>query len=391
MTATDGLIGSLLMEVLRDSHSYAPGIDQHRPTLLARPRPRELTARGREHTRDLVERAAGRAGFHRRHFDPELAARALERVIELSGGLEATYARLGDDRSRRTMLDVLKLRVLGPHHAPLTITPQAYREKQRFADSELRTEAATFHVSDPWFSPLSRYTVAADGAPTLMLHGHSVDVVSVFLLGQYGYSAAGGRVRAEPGDVVLDAGGCWGDTALYFASLVGPAGRVYTFEFNPESLEILRANLALNPELAERIEVVELALWDRSGDKLEFAQAGRMTALVPDGGDETHGVSTITIDDFVEQQGLDRVDFVKMDVEGAELNLLRGAGQSIARFAPKLGLAAYHKDDDLVTIPEQVVALRADYELYLGSFSALEDETVLFAAAPRATSLSSRT
>jgi hypothetical protein len=283
MTAADGLIGALLTEVLRDSHSYTPGIEQHRPTLVQRSRPRELAALGREHTRDLVERAAGRAGFHRRHFDPARAARALERLIELSGGLEATYARLGDDSSRRAMLDVLKLRVLGPYHAPLTVTPQAYRDKQRYADSALCTEAATFDVSDPWFSPLSRYTVAADGARPVTLHGHSVDVVSVFLLGQYGYSADGRRVRAEPGDVVLDAGGCWGDTALYFASLVGPAGRVYTFEFDPENLEIMRTNLALNPELAERIEVVELALWDRSGETLEFAQAGRMTALVAGG------------------------------------------------------------------------------------------------------------
>jgi hypothetical protein len=97
-------------------------------------------------------------------------------------------------------------------------------------------------------------------------------------------------------------------------------------------------------------------------------------------------VSTIAIDDFVAERGLERLDFVKMDVEGAELNLLQGARETIARFAPKLGLAAYHKDDDLVTIPEQLLALDPDYQLYLGSFSALEDETVLFA-----TSLSSRT
>lgn len=393
MIEPDGLTAPLLAEVLRDAYRYVPGIEPTRPTLVPRPRSQELRTRGRERARSLLERAAALAGFHHRHFDPELAAQRLHRVITLSAGLEATYTSLGDEHSRRTLIDVLKLRVLGPHHARLAITPQAYREKQAYADRELRTAQATFDVSDPWFSPLSRYSVPVDGGEPVTLHSHSVDVVSVFLLGQYSYRTGDTPVRVEPGDVVLDAGGCWGDTALYFASLVGPKGKVYTFEFDPESLEILRANLALNPHLASRIEVVERALWDRSGETLEFVQAGRMTALVEPGAEQpsTRRVATITIDEFAEQEGLERLDFVKMDVEGAELNLLRGARRSIERFAPKLGIAAYHKDDDLVNIPAALTSVEPEYQLYLASFSPIEDETVLFAASPRATSPSSRT
>lgn len=395
MSSSPGMTATLFAEILGDTHRYSPGVEQRRPT-LAPPtgsRLRRLARAGHERCRDLVERAAARATFSHRHFDPDTAGRRLARLSELAEGLDATYALLADEPSRRALIDVLKLRVLGPYHAPLRVSPQAYRERQAYANRELRTAHATFEVSDPWFSPLSLYSVPVDGGSRVALHSHSVDVVSVFLLDQYSYSRGTGAVRVEPGDVVLDIGGCWGDTALYFAALAGPKGKVYTFEFDPESLEILRTNLALNPQLSSRIEIVERALWDRSGETLEFVQAGRMTTVLGSGESERPmcPVSTITIDDFVEQEGLDRLDFVKMDVEGAELKVLHGAREAVQKFAPKLGIAAYHKDDDLITIPAAIGALNPDYRFYLGSFSALEDETVLFAAPPSATVLSSRT
>jgi FkbM family methyltransferase len=382
--AAPSLRDILIAEILRDSHRYAAGIEQGRPTLAGVASPLRKPVRTlREHSRDLVERIAGRAGFARRHFDPDHGAARLGRIMALSDGLEATYAALGDERSRRALVDLLKLRVLGPYHAPLRVTPAAYRAKQADADRTLRQEAATFDVSDPWFSPLSLYRVPVDGGD-IRLHSHSVDIVSVYLLHQYSYASGPNRVAVEPGDVVLDIGGCWGDTALYFAKLVGPSGKVYTFEFDPENLEVMRANLALNPDLASRIEIVERALWDRSGEVLRFAQFGRMTSV---SADADHGsgleTETVTLDDFVEQAGLSTLGFVKMDVEGAELNVLRGARDSLKRFAPRLAVAAYHKEDDLVRLPEAIAAAGHDYRFFLDTFSPVEEETVLFATAGR--------
>ncbi len=377
-TASAGpLTARLLAEVLGDAHRYSPGLEPHRPTVVAArpPLSRRAVTAVRDRTRDRLERIAARAGFSHRHFDPERGAAALQRIVALSGALEATYARLGDERSRRAMVEVLKLRVLGPCHAPLRITPEAYRARQRYADQELRLQPDTFAVSDPWFSPLSLYRVPVADGPAVTLHSHSVDVVSVFLLEQYGY---GETVRARPGDVVLDVGGCWGDTALYFAARVGPAGKVYTFEFDPESLAIMRANLALNPELAGRIEIVERALWDRSDEVLEIAQAGRMTTVGrANGGGPALQAPTVTVDDFVREADLDRVDLIKMDVEGAEPWVLAGAADTLAGVRPRLAMAAYHRDDDLARLP---AALDTEYRLYLESYSPLEDETVLFAS-----------
>ncbi len=395
MSGQNGLTATLFAEILRDSHAYAAGIDPRRPTLVSDPRPlwRRNAARARERVRNSLERVASRAGFSHSHIDPGRAGTRLARLAELSEGLESTYAQLGDEASRRALVDVLKLRVLGPYHARLAITPEGFRAEQARVDREHRLEADTFTVSDPWFSPLSRYRVPVGANGGVELHAHSVDLVSVYVHEQYGYGRGAASVRAAPGDIVFDVGGCWGDTALYFASLVGPQGKVFTFEFDPESLEILRANLALNPELAGRIEVVERALWDTSGDTLQFDQAGRCTMVRAGSGSGSAGaggsrVTTMTLDDFVAEAGLERVDFVKMDVEGVELNVLAGAQGTLVRHAPKLAIAAYHKDDDLVTIPRAIPAIEAGYRFYLGSFSPVEDETVLFA---RATERSSST
>jgi FkbM family methyltransferase len=225
--------------------------------------------------------------------------------------------------------------------------------------------------------------VPARGGSRISLHAHSVDIVSVFLLDQYSYRGEGGAVAARGGDVVLDVGGCWGDTALYFADLVGPAGRVYTFEFDPQNLEILHTNLALNPELAGRIEVREKALWDVSGETLAFELGGRTTTLFPAGREATFTAQTVTLDEFVEGDGPDRVDFVKMDVEGAEGRVLAGARTTLERDAPAVALAAYHRDDDLVQLPAAIGAAGRDYRCFVRTASPLEEETVLFAAAPR--------
>lgn len=376
------LTSTLLEEVMRDVHRYAPGIEQKRPAIGsdATRTWRGLARQAREHCRDVLERLAARGGFSHQHFSPQSAAAALERILALDAGYEETYAHLDDEDSRRALVDVLKLRVLGPYHTALKVTPSEFRHRQARVNAEMREQASTFEVSDPWFSPLSLYRIPMPAGP-VRLHCHSVDIVSVFMLEQYSYARGTSvEVCVGPGDVVIDAGGCWGDTALYFASLVGDQGRVYTFEFDPESLEILRANLELNPELAKRIEVVELALWDRSGESIGFTPAGRCTTTSANGGPSTSSrVDTITLDDFVAESGIGDVGFVKMDVEGAEREVVRGAQHTIGHFKPRLAVAAYHKEDDLIELPRAVKATAAAYRFHLGTFSPVEEETVLFA------------
>ena len=75
----------------------------------------------------------------------------------------------------------------------------------------------------------------------------------------------------------------------------------------------------------------------------------------------------------------ERITFIKMDVEGAELKSLMGACNTIRRDRPKLAISIYHKDKDMVRIPLYIRSLIPDYRLYVRHYSNNANETVLYA------------
>jgi hypothetical protein len=90
-------------------------------------------------------------------------------------------------------------------------------------------------------------------------------------------------------------------------------------------------------------------------------------------------VSTVSIDDFVARENLPQVNFIKMDIEGAELPALQGAEETLRNFKPRLAISLYHRDTDLVDIPRYLNGLGLGYEFFLDHFTIHREETVLFA------------
>ncbi len=151
--------------------------------------------------------------------------------------------------------------------------------------------------------------------------------------------------RVRPGETVIDAGAFHGMTALYFSLQVGVGGRVLAVEPDDVNRGVLAGNLSLNPGITN-IEVESALLWDKAGE-VDFCQRGALgsSALwAPPGAARVRKRAT-TLDEMVRARGLARVDLVKMDAEGAECNVLRGAQQTIARFRPSFAIAAYHVID----------------------------------------------
>ena len=72
-------------------------------------------------------------------------------------------------------------------------------------------------------------------------------------------------------------------------------------------------------------------------------------------------VPVLPLDDLVQEIRLDRVDFIKMDIEGAEQRALKGAAQTIQRFRPRMAICTYHNADDPQLIPKIIREVRADY------------------------------
>jgi len=87
-------------------------------------------------------------------------------------------------------------------------------------------------------------------------------------------------------------------------------------------------------------------------------------------------IETITIDEVLAGEG---ATFIKMDVEGAELNALYGAKITIQNYRPKLAICIYHKPEDIITILSYLYELVPEYKFYLRHYSTYSQETVLYA------------
>jgi len=92
-------------------------------------------------------------------------------------------------------------------------------------------------------------------------------------------------------------------------------------------------------------------------------------------------VSSMSIDWFVDENRLEKVDFIKMDIEGSEQNALKGAINTLKRFKPQLAISIYHNfADDFASIANMLDELNLGYRFFLGHFSIHHEETVLFAS-----------
>jgi FkbM family methyltransferase len=289
------------------------------------------------------------------------------------------YDILSDQPSRELLLKLMAYRIVGHHKIKLPRnTPEYWQGIRSMLD--LRTPAPNLPIKF-MDTELAHYDVRPL-AYDINCYASSTGLACVFVQKQYEYHRGDVHCKTEAGDVVIDAGCCWGETTLYFAHEAGPEGIVVGFEFIPSNLEVLRRNEDLNPLLKERIRLVENPIWSSSGRKLYYVDWGP-GSRVTDDINKYHSwegmVETATIDETVERLGLSRVDFIKMDVEGAELNALRGAEASIRKHRPKLAISLYHNPEDVETIPRYLAGLDLGYRFYLDHHTIYQNETVLFA------------
>ena len=149
-------------------------------------------------------------------------------------------------------------------------------------------------------------------------------------------------IFVEKGDIVLD---CGANLGLYSAVASREGGIVYAFE---PSQYIIDKYLYITAEENPNITVVNRALADKKGESefiIDEANLGH-SRIKDMEGEKTEKVLVTTIDDFVREQKLEKVDFIKADIEGAERNMLKGAEWVLKSFAPKLSICTYHLPDD---------------------------------------------
>lgn len=326
-----------------------------------------------------TKRLLYRKGLVNRYEAAKTVEQAMDYIAPHIEHLNWLYSLLADDESRRCMVNVVAFRALG--HTKIKLPLSGPGRNQRRAEAEQLIIAGDELDSGFLDWKLPRMNLNPIGYP-IEMYFSPTGVVIDFMEQQYRCVTENGAIQCEPGDVVIDAGGCWGDTALYFAHLAGSNGRVASFEFLPKNLEIFRKNLTLNPDLASRIRIFENPVWSTTGETLAVNECGPGTS-VGKIHDNRSGiqVSTIAIDDLTANGDYDRINFIKMDIEGAELEALRGAESSIKRFRPKLAITVYHNFKDFWTIPIYVDQLNLGYKFYLRHYTMHAEETVIYAIA----------
>ena len=185
--------------------------------------------------------------------------------------------------------------------------------------------------------------------------------------------------KIKKDDFVIDAGGCWADTALIFSSTVGEKGKIFSFEFFEDNLNIFKKNISYNKELANRIILTEQPLYDKSNKTLYLNHACADITTLTEKENKEQQYITISIDDFIKDKKIKKLDFIKMDVEGSELKVLQGAKNSLIKYKPKLAIASYHRYDDYYKIPKFLNELGIGYKFYFANYTLGFTDTIIYA------------
>ncbi len=167
-------------------------------------------------------------------------------------------------------------------------------------------------------------------------------------------------VHVKAGDIVIDCGAHIGG----FTRVALESGARMVVAIEPERANILALRKNLEAEIkAGRVKIVEKGVWDSTGKlPLHTSDVGDShSVVVPQNRHQDEVIEVTTLDALAEALKLSRVDFIKMDIEGAERNALRGSRKTLERWHPRLAISSYHLKGDPGVIASLIWECRRDY------------------------------
>lgn len=196
------------------------------------------------------------------------------------------------------------------------------------------------------------FSLADDVSKHIFLHDISGDVTGIY--NYYEYAAEPQYMLngflPEKDDIAVD-GGCYdGAVARDFAAL---GAKVFAFEMDGDNYRRCR-------EQAEKYGFTAENMGLYSMKQVKSYSAGAAGSRMNDNGNTE--AQFISIDQYICERDIPQVDYIKLDVEGAELETLKGAAGAIARFKPRMAISSYHKPEDMWTLLQYIKSLRPDYE-----------------------------
>ena len=203
------------------------------------------------------------------------------------------------------------------------------------------------------FDSVIEYKLSGRIEPLLACHTPEKEIWDLLVNGPEGVSEGAAR---QGGLSLLDLGAYTGDTAqLFIDACRGDCSRIICVEPDPRNFRKLSEFAAQE----QCIELVNAAAGAFCGI-VRFAKGSGRGAAKRFG--KTFAVEQITADSLLSGGP---VDFIKMDLEGAETEAVRGAEHTIRTFRPRMLISAYHRREDLFAVPRKILSIRPDYSLYL--------------------------
>lgn len=181
-------------------------------------------------------------------------------------------------------------------------------------------------------------------------------------------------IKLTQNESFVDAGAYNGDSILQFIAVVsGNFKQIHAFELDKGIYKSLaEAVEQLDDNIREKIYMYNLGIWDKY-DVIRYSSLGIGTKIDDKASELGH---VVPLDDILLNE---EITFIKMDIEGAEMEALRGAESIIRLQKPKLAICIYHRPEHLWEIPLYLKRLVPEYKIYIRHHSVLEYETVCYA------------
>lgn len=174
-------------------------------------------------------------------------------------------------------------------------------------------------------------------------------------------------LNLQSGEVFADVGGFDGQTSAEFIRRCPNYKSIYIFEPSEKNLNKAKENLKHQRD----IDFISKGLSNQK-EVLKFNADFGSSSVISEQG--TISLEVDTLDHLINE----KISFIKIDIEGWERMAIEGMRNHILNDHPKMAISVYHKVDDFWKIPEQVFAIRHDYDIYMRHYTEGTDETVMF-------------
>jgi len=167
------------------------------------------------------------------------------------------------------------------------------------------------------------------------------------------------EVNLNKDEVFIDCGAYTGDTIDVFLKHCSDYKQIVAFEPDTKNFEKIKEKYGNNP----KIKIINAGTYNKDGVVSFNNTAGALEGTIVDSDNQENHIKIQV--KSIDNLNLEKVTFIKMDIEGAELNALKGAEKTILRDKPKLAISIYHSNEDMIDIAEYIYSIAPEYNFYV--------------------------